>query len=122
MNTLKFFIVDDDPFFRMLYHQHLMNLGFKNNILFDNGYDCIKKLDLHPDVIFLDYNMKPYNGLEVLQKIRQFNPNIHMFIISSQVDQELADAAGKYGVSCIAKGERDLETISKEINKIALKK
>jgi CheY-like chemotaxis protein len=119
MEKMKFFIVDDDHFSRMLYRQHLINLGFKNNILFDNGYDCIKKLDLSPDVIFLDYDMQPLNGLDVLQIVREHNPNIRLFIISSNNNKEIADEAIKHGaVGYIKKGEDDLEMISNAISSI----
>lgn len=97
----------------MLYRQHLLNLGYSNNVLFDNGFDCIKKLDLSPDVIFLDYDMQPLNGLDVLQIIKQYNPNIHLLIISGNEDKKLADDAKKYGAyAFIKKGDRDLEMIS----------
>lgn len=33
-DDLKVFIVDDDPFCRMMYYQHLLNLGYKNLELF----------------------------------------------------------------------------------------
>ncbi len=54
----KFFIVDDDAHCRMRFHRHLVNLGYNNNILFDNGVDCLARLDMNPDVVFLDYDMK----------------------------------------------------------------
>jgi len=119
IENLKFFIVDDDPFYRMLYRQHLLNLGFKQNILFDNGQDCIDKIDLEPDVIFLDYDMKPVNGLEVLLKIKRCNPNIHLLLISGQKDLQVAVNALNYGASgYIIKGEHDLEMISSSISRI----
>ena len=118
---LKFFIVDDDPFCRSLYHQHLINLGYKNNVVFDNGYDCIKKLDLLPDVIFLDYDMQPYNGLEILQRVKQYNPHIHLLIISSHKDADVINDAMKYGAyDYIMKGDKDLEMISKVIKRIVI--
>src|ERR1700742_3264337 len=69
----KFFIVDDDPFCRMRLSQHLNNLGFKDNTQFDNGIDCINKLNLQPDIIFLDYDMPQVNGIEVIKKINKLN-------------------------------------------------
>lgn len=119
MDKMKFFIVDDDHFSRMLYRQHLINLGYKNNILFDNGYDCIRKLDLSPDVIFLDYDMQPLNGLDVLQIVREHNPNIRLFIISSNTNKEIADEAARLGAwGYIKKGDHDLEMISNAISSI----
>ena len=120
-NNLKFFIVDDDSFSRSLYQQHLINLGYNNNNVFDNGYDCLKKLNLQPDIIFMDYDMHPLNGIEVLQRIKQFNPNIYLLMISSNRDTEIMHAAMKYGAyDYITKGERDLEMISNVIQQITL--
>lgn len=121
MKSLKFFIVDDDPFSRMLYQQHLVNLGFKDNVLFDNGNDCISKLNMQPDIIFLDYDMQPLNGLDVLTAVKKYNPNIQLLIISGHGDIEVASDAIKMGANdYIKKGDRDLELISEAISKILM--
>ncbi len=115
----KFFIVDDDPFCRMRYSQHLKNLGFKDNILFDNGLDCINKLNLQPDIIFLDYDMRPYNGLEVIEKINRLNPDIYLILISGQRDMQIAINALKSGAfDYVIKGEDDLDKISSSLQKM----
>lgn len=117
--NLKFFIVDDDPFYRMLYNQYLLNLGFRNNVLMDNGDDCLNRLHMEPDVIFLDYNMPPSNGLEILRKIKKTNPNIYILLISGQTDVQVAVSALKYGAEeYIVKGDEDLDMISGVLNKI----
>jgi len=121
--NLKVFIVDDDPFCRMMYHQHLLNLGFKENFLFSNGPDCINNLSEQPDIVFLDYDMKPYNGLETLKIIRQYNPGIYLLMLSAQKDIRVAINALKHGAyDYISKGNNDLEMISKVVNNIALSK
>lgn len=118
-NSPKFFIVDDDPFSRMLYRQHLLNLGYKDNLLFENGKDCINKLNLQPDIVMLDYDMEPFNGLDVLQMIKKFNPNIQLFFISGVKDSKIESEARKHGaIEYIIKGDRDLEMISKTITGI----
>jgi len=116
LNNLKFFIVDDDPYYRMLYQQHLTNLGYKNYYVFENGIDCVNQLAQQPDIIFLDYDMKPNNGLEILKMIKKENNNIFLLMISSQsehtfVSRALAHGADEY----IVKGENDLELIKKVI-------
>jgi DNA-binding NtrC family response regulator len=117
--NLKFFIVDDDPFSRMLYQQHLLNLGYRNNILFDNGEDCINRLNLQPDIIFIDYDMKPANGLDVIERVKKLNPDIYLLMISGQKDIQVAiDAVRSGAYDYIVKGEQDLEMISDVINKI----
>ena len=121
--NLKFFIVDDDPFYRMLYRQHLLNLGYKNNILFDNGIDCIDNIGEQPDIILVDFNMLPCNGLEVIQKVKKDQPGIFMVLISSQTDNGIVDEARNSGAfDYIVKGEKDLEMISNSIKKIIKRK
>ncbi len=118
-DCLKFFIVDDDPFSRMFYRQYLMNLGYSDNVMFDNGPDCIQKLSLQPDVIILDYDMSPMNGLEVMRRIKKTNPEIQFLMISAVDDRKLAGAVIANGaVDFILKGERDLELIRKVLGKI----
>ena len=122
-SNLKFFIVDDDPFYRMLYQQHLFNMGFKNSILIDNGDDCLNRLYMEPDIIFLDYNMPTSNGLDVLRKIKMTHPNIYILLISAQKDIQVAVNALKHGASdYIVKGEEDLDMISGVLNKILTRK
>lgn len=114
-SQLKVFIVDDDWFCRQLYHQHLLNLGIKDILLFDNGEDCLKNLDIQqPDMILLDYNMKPYNGLEVMKKIKMLYPGIYLLMISGQSDVQVAMNALQHGAyDYIIKGEHEIETIKK---------
>jgi DNA-binding NtrC family response regulator len=119
INNPKIFIVDDDAHCRMRYQRHLASLGFNNNLLFDNGDDCLKNLDAHPDVIFLDYDMKPLNGIDILHKVKQHNPNIHILFISGIKDMNLAVNAIQRGAfDYIYKGDKDLDSISEAITKI----
>ncbi len=95
---LSIFIVDDDALCLTLYQQFLKQLGYTNIELFDSGADCIDGLEEHePDVIFLDYNMEGMNGLDVLKKIKTFNPDIIVYFISGQEDIEVAVNTLKHG-------------------------
>lgn len=115
----KFFIVDDDPFCRMRLSQHLHNLGFKDNMLFDNGMDCINKLNLQPDIIFLDYDMPQYNGLELIKKINKLNPDIFLVLVSGQQDMQVAINALKFGAfDYVIKGEDDLDNINSSLRRM----
>lgn len=97
-SDLTIFIVDDDALCLTLYQQFLKQLGYSNIELFDSGSDCLDGLEEHePDVIFLDYNMEGMNGLDVLKKIKEFNPNIIVFFISGQEDIEVAVNTIKHG-------------------------
>jgi CheY-like chemotaxis protein len=116
---LKFFIVDDDAFSRNLYRQHLLNLGFRNNLMLSSGVECLNKLDLNPDIIFLDYGMAPLNGLEVLKQIKQTNPQIPVLMISANADDTVISEAYENGANAyIVKGEQDLDLIRRAVGNI----
>ena len=117
---LKIFIVDDDAICREFYKQHLLNMGFENVMLFDNGQQCIDQLDQNPDIILLDHQMKPIDGLDTLKKIKRFNPDIFLIYISGQDDLEVAVNALKYGAfDYIIKGNaKEEEKLVAVMNKI----
>lgn len=118
-DELSIFIVDDDSFCRSLYEQHILNLGYSNITLFGDGQECLNKLTEQPDIIFLDYRMEPLDGLDMLRKIKRFNPNIYLVIISGQDDVQVAVNALKYGAfDYIIKGENDLDKIEGVLKKI----
>jgi CheY-like chemotaxis protein len=119
-NQLKVFIVDDSLFCRNMYKQHLLNLGFTDIFLFEDGESCLQNMNLSPDLILLDYDMGTLNGMEVLQKVKSFNPTIHLMMISARKDSVIASDALKHGAMCyITKNENDLEMISFQTSKIA---
>ncbi len=120
-NQLNVFIVDDSLFCRHLYKQHLINLGFTNIYLFEDGESCLLNMNLSPDLILLDYDMGEINGMDVLQKIKSSNPTTHLMMISARNDNNIANDAIRNGAMCyITKNENDLEMISIETSKIAL--
>jgi len=118
-NTIKFFVVFNDSFSRLLYHQYLVKLGFKNNILIENAEDCLKKLDLEPDVIFMDCGMTPMSGLEALKIIKDTYPHIHVLLYECPNKKELMKEAMDHGAAAIiAKGDQDLEMLRLAVEKI----
>lgn len=119
----KFFIVDDDIFCANVYEQYLANLNYTDITYFSNGNDCLNNLDQNPDIIFLDHNMEDLTGFEVLRKIKRYNPNIYIVMISGQDNIKTAVDALKYGAfDYVIKDSSVCETITRIINKIILVK
>jgi DNA-binding NtrC family response regulator len=94
---MKIFVVDDDIFCVTLYEQFLRNLGYTNITPFNAGDECLQSLKEQPDVVFLDYNMEGMNGIDVLKKIKAYNPNILVYMISGQENNDVASQALKHG-------------------------
>lgn len=115
----KFFIVDDDVFCANVYNQYLVNMNYNDITHYSNGSDCIDNLHLKPDIIFLDHNMEDINGFEVLKKIKRYDPNIYVVMISGQENIETAVDALKYGAfDYVIKGNDVNEKLELIISKI----
>ena len=66
----KILIVDDEEHIRYLYSEELTEVGYEV-ITADSGYKLIEKIENEkPDLIVLDIKMVDYNGLDLLQDIR----------------------------------------------------
>ncbi len=122
-NTIKFFIVFNDTFSRLLYHQYLVKIGFKNNILIENAEDCISKLDLEPDVIFMDCGMAPLSGLEALKVIKETYPDIHVLLLECPNKKHVMQQAMDHGATAIIpKGDHDLDMLRDAVENIVATK
>jgi len=88
-NKIKLFLVDDDALFlKSLEIEFMQHADFAIQT-FATGELCIENLSDTPDVIILDYQLdgivkNVMNGLETLDKIKAFNPDIPVVMLSSQ--------------------------------------
>lgn len=113
------FLVDDNPFYLSILEKHIRNLGYDRLTTFTNGSDCLNALHQKPDVIFLDHMMDIFSGYEVLQKIKRFDPNMHVVMISGQEDIKTAVDALKHGAfDYITKSDNDAPAIAAVLAKL----
>ena len=94
-DKIKIFLVDDDVvFLKSLEIDFLQSADFTIET-FATGELCMDFLIHTPDVIVLDYfldgiDRSAMNGLETLDKIKAFNPEIPVIMLSSQDKIEVA--------------------------------
>ena len=88
-NKIKLFLVDDDAvFLKSLEIEFLQHADFAIET-FATGELCMENLSRDPDVIILDYfldgiDKDAKNGIETLDKIKAFSPDIPVVMLSSQ--------------------------------------
>ena len=92
---IKLFLVDDDAVFLKLSEIDFMQHADFDIETFATGELCIKNLPRNPDVIILDYQLDgvdktAMNGLQTLDKIKQYNSDIPVIMLSSQDKIEVA--------------------------------
>jgi DNA-binding NtrC family response regulator len=118
--NFKIFLVDDDLFSLSIYEQNLRSLGYKHISTFQSGTDCLDQLTQKPDVIFLDYYLDVLSGFDVLKKIKHFDRNIYVVMVSVQGDMQMALDSLRYGAfDYLIKGENEMERMKTALEKIA---
>jgi len=66
----KILIVDDEEHIRLLYSEELKEAGYEVTTV-DGGYKLLERIkEEKPDLVILDIKMPDYNGLDILQNIR----------------------------------------------------
>ena len=69
-DKIKIMIVDDEEHIRFLYSEELEGEGYQV-ITVSNGFRLLEKIEREkPDMIVLDIRLRDYDGLDLLQKIK----------------------------------------------------
>ena len=85
---IKLFLVDDDILFLKLLESDFHSCADFTINTFPTGELCLANLQQNPDVIILDYHLdgiekNAMNGLETLDKIKAYNQDIPVVMLSS---------------------------------------
>jgi DNA-binding NtrC family response regulator len=83
---LKIFVLEDDLWYgTMLEHYLSLNPDYQVQ-RFETEKDFYQKLHENPDVVTLDYSLTEGDGGKVLKRIKEYNPEIEVIMISGQED------------------------------------
>ncbi len=93
----KINIVEDDEWYRkFLIHNISLNPDYEVEA-FSDGKSFLAQLDKKPHVVTLDYRLPDFSGKDLLKKIKEFDAQIEVIIISEQSDIETAIELLKLG-------------------------
>ena len=88
-DKIKLFLVDDDALFLKSLEIEFMSHADFIIETYATGELCLENISANPDVIILDYHLdgldkNAMNGLDTLDKIKNYNPGIPVVMLSSQ--------------------------------------
>ena len=98
MGKSKIFIVEDDTWYRNFLNYTLQLNPDYEVVCFENAKDCLNSLYQKPDLITIDYSLPGINGAELIKKIKEFDDQIQLIVISGQEDISTAVNLLKLGV------------------------
>jgi DNA-binding NtrC family response regulator len=97
MTMCRILFVDDDKDILMMVEQYLQMQGYDITTVNSGlkALDLVKDQDI--DIIFTDYKMPEFNGLELLAAVKQYKPEIEVIVVTGYGSMESAIQAMKFG-------------------------
>ncbi len=121
---LKLFLVDDDALFLKLMEIEFLQHPEFTIETYASGERCMENISNNPDVIILDYHLdgmdkNAMNGIETLNKIKIYNRNIQVVMLSSQDNVDVAiNSVQNKAIDYVVKSETAFLRIEKIITSI----
>ena len=97
----RILIVDDSSLARRTLRQQLEELGHSVQDVAD-GAKALERYFLEkPELVIVDMLMTGMYGLEVLQKLREMNPEVRVIVATADIQQSTADQVKAAGAKAI---------------------
>jgi two-component system response regulator AtoC len=109
----KVLVVDDEKIIVNLLREFLQRKSYEV-ITASDGAEALEKVRSEsPKVVLLDINMPGMSGLDVLQNIRQSDPQVGVIMVTAMADEELGRSALSAGAFDYIMKPFDLEYLEK---------
>lgn len=121
---VKLFLVDDDAVFLKLLEIEFMQYDNLEVRTFATGELVLKSLSDSPDMIILDYHLDgierhAINGIQTLDKIKEFSSDIPVIMLSSQDKIDVAiECMHHLAADYVVKGETAFMRLKNIISRI----
>ncbi len=122
MRDIRILIIDDDKDICEYMDLLLSQNGYKVDTATDpnRGIEMLREEEFH--VVVLDIMMPQLNGMEVLEKIRDFDTDISIIIFTGFPSVDTAVTSMKYNVSDYIKKPFDVDEFNDTLQEILRKK
>jgi DNA-binding NtrC family response regulator len=91
------FVIEDDEFFASLIHNKLNQEGDYDVKVFEYGKEALNNMNQQPDIVVIDYSLPDINGIDLLKKIKEINPEVSCVVLSGQKELQVVVEAYKIG-------------------------
>ena len=112
-------IIDDDKEITTVFTEYLELHGIATLGICYDGKSAVELYQkTKPDIVFLDVMMPDYDGFYGLEKIKQFDPNARIIMVTADITQETHDRLVSLGANSIIHKPFEIEEIIMAINRM----
>ncbi len=94
---MRIYVVDDERIIRVSLADELRDAGFEVCEFAHAGPALMQMSEMMPDIVITDLKMPDINGIEFLKKIKKFNQNIYVVLMTAYSTVSTAVEAMKLG-------------------------
>lgn len=89
---LSSIVIDDDPDTAGVFVDYLGLMGIDVLAVGYNGKDAAELYEAHrPDIVFLDLVMPDYDGFYALERIREYDPQAKVIVVTADITSDTED-------------------------------
>lgn len=118
MGAKTVLVVDDSGFARRMLRRMLEDAGFHVEEANGGGEAMQKYQKSKPDIVLLDIVMSDMGGLEVLQKLREIDPDASVLMATADIQKLTKDEAIKAGAAGVVNKPFKPEEVLREVRRI----
>lgn len=116
MGKGKILIVDDQFGIRILLNEVFQKEGYQTYQA-ANGLKAIELAKAHsPNLVLLDIKIPGMNGIEILRRMKEFNSDIRVIIMTAYGELDIINEAKELGALTHFAKPFDIEELSKTVN------
>ncbi len=113
------FVIEDNKTEGMLLKLCLSSISNISISNFATGRELLDNLDQNPEIVIADLMLPDITGIELIKKIKEYNPDINIIVVSAQRDIDVVAKTQELGVyNYLVKSETCIEYLQNVINNL----
>ncbi|MCU0449321.1 MAG: response regulator [Bernardetiaceae bacterium] len=117
MPNYKLFVIEDNRTEGMLLHLALSGIDELEVRIFPSANEMLGHLDEQPDICVVDLNLPDMPGMELIRRVKEYDPQIHLVVVSAQRDVDVIAEAQAEGIyNYLVKSEVCLTYLHRVVN------